>query len=175
MIPRALSVILEIALSQRCETAIRRLYKRGSANYFVNISTGKTAVVLLSGRIGKARRPSSGRSMPTVTRITSIIYSTLLSHLGGESFKVLGSQPNEEGVIVTSRINGVVPMGVDWQLSPTDNGHKLTNLFVGGINMASLQHSVQRNSVRMQALLAALREKEFEATASSDKRPGAPS
>ena len=71
-------------------------------------------------------------------------------------------------------------MVVDWQLSPTDNGDKVTNLFVGGINMASLQHSemvsvIQRNSGRMQALLAALREKEFEATASSDKRPSAPS
>jgi len=37
-------------------------------------------------------------------------------------------------------------------------------LFVGGINMAGLQHSdmvsvIQRNSGRMQALLAALRDK----------------
>jgi len=65
---------------------------------------------------------------------------------------------------VTSRINGVVPMEVDWQLNPTNNGYKVTNLFVGGINMASLQHSemvsvIQRNSGQMQALLAALREK----------------
>jgi phospholipid transport system substrate-binding protein len=93
-----------------------------------------------------------------------IIYSTLLSHLGGESFKVLGSQPNEQGVIVTSRINGVVPVEVNWQLNPTNNGYKVTNLFVGGINMASLQRSemvsvIQRNSEQMQALLTALREK----------------
>jgi phospholipid transport system substrate-binding protein len=93
-----------------------------------------------------------------------IIYSTLLSHLGGESFKVLGSQPNEQGVIVTSRINGVVPVEVNWQLNPTNNGYKVTNLFVGGINMASLQRAemvsvIQRNSEQMQALLTALREK----------------
>jgi len=93
-----------------------------------------------------------------------IIYSTLLSHLGGESFKVLGSQPNEEGVIVTSRIDGIVPMGVDWQLKPTNNRYKVTNLFVNGINMASLQHSemvsvIQRNSWQIQALLAVLNEK----------------
>ena len=40
----------------------------------------------------------------------------------------------------------------------------MTNLFVGGINMASVQHSevvsvIQRNSGQMQALLVALREK----------------
>jgi len=93
-----------------------------------------------------------------------IVYSTLLSHLDGRSFTVLGSQPNEEGVIVTSRIDGLVQMVVDWQLNPTDKGHKVTNLFVGGINMASMQRSemvsvIQRNSGQMQALLAALREK----------------
>jgi ABC-type transporter MlaC component len=65
---------------------------------------------------------------------------------------------------VTSRINGVVPIAVDWQLNPTNNGYKVTNLFVSGINMASMQRSdvisvVQRNSGQMQALLTALREK----------------
>ena len=93
-----------------------------------------------------------------------IVYSTLLGHLGGESITVLGSQPDESGVLVTSRINGIAPVMVDWQLNPTNNGYKVTNLFVGGINMASLQHSemvsvIQRNSGQMQALLAALREK----------------
>jgi phospholipid transport system substrate-binding protein len=93
-----------------------------------------------------------------------IVYSTLLGHLGGESFTVLGSQPNDEGVIVTSRIDGVVPIGVDWQLKPTDNGYKVTNLIVSGINMASMQRSdlvsvIQRNSGQMQGLLVALREK----------------
>ena len=77
---------------------------------------------------------------------------------------MLGSQPNEEGVIVTSRINGIVPIVVDWQLKPTNNGYKVTNLFVAGVNMASVQRSevvsvIQRNSGQMQALLVALREK----------------
>jgi len=93
-----------------------------------------------------------------------IVYSTLLGHLGGETFTVLGSRPTEQGVIVTSRIDGIVPIVVDWQLNPTNNGYKVTNLFVGGINMASVQHSevvsvIQRNSGQMQALLVALREK----------------
>jgi ABC-type transporter MlaC component len=93
-----------------------------------------------------------------------IIYSTLLGHLGGDSFKVLGSQPNAEGVIVASRITGVVPISVDWQLNPTDIGYKVTNLFVGGINMASVQHDevlsvIENNDGEMQALLVAMRDK----------------
>jgi phospholipid transport system substrate-binding protein len=93
-----------------------------------------------------------------------IVYSTLLGRLAGETFKVMGSHPNEEGVIVTSLINGIVPMLVDWQLNQTYNGYKVTNLFVGGINMASMQRSdvvsvIQRNSGQMQALLVAMRDK----------------
>jgi len=45
-----------------------------------------------------------------------VVYSTLLAHFGGESFTVLRSQPNAEGVIVTSRINDAEPIEVDWQL-----------------------------------------------------------
>jgi ABC-type transporter MlaC component len=93
-----------------------------------------------------------------------IVYSTLLGHVGGKSFTVLGSGPSEEGVIVTSRIDGIVSIGVDWLLNPTNNGYKVTNLLVGGIDMASLQRSdlvsvVQRNSGQVQALLVALRVK----------------
>jgi ABC-type transporter MlaC component len=55
-------------------------------------------------------------------------------------------------------------MEVDWQLTPTNNGYKVINLFVGGINMASVQHSdlvsvIQRNDGQMQALLVAMRDK----------------
>ena len=44
-----------------------------------------------------------------------------------------------------------------------NNGYKVINLFVGGINMASVQHSdvvsvIQRNSGQMQALLVAMRD-----------------
>jgi phospholipid transport system substrate-binding protein len=93
-----------------------------------------------------------------------IVYSTLLGHLRGENFTVLGSRPSEEGVIVASRVSGIVSIGVDWLLTPTNNGYKVTNLFVGGIDMAGMQRSdlvsvVQRNSGQVQALLVALREK----------------
>jgi phospholipid transport system substrate-binding protein len=96
-----------------------------------------------------------------------IVYSTLLGHLSDESFTVLGSQTDQEGVIVTSRItgiNGAAPIAVDWQLNRTNNGYKVTKVIASGIDMASLQRSdlvsvIQRNSGHVQALLVALREK----------------
>lgn len=94
-------------------------------------------------------------------------YSGPLGHLGGESFTVLGSEPDQGGVIVTSRMNwidGAAPIEFDWQLNPTSNGYKVTNVIVSGIDMASVQRSdvvsvIQRNSGQMQVLLAALRDK----------------
>jgi phospholipid transport system substrate-binding protein len=95
-----------------------------------------------------------------------IAYSTAFRALGGESFKVLGSQPDKGRVIVTSRIeiNDAAPIRVDWQLNPTNRGYKVTDVIVNGISMASAQHSdlvsvIQRNSGRLPALLVALREK----------------
>jgi ABC-type transporter MlaC component len=99
-------------------------------------------------------------------RVTDALGFEKLVHLGIGDGRIAteGSQPNEEGVIVTSRINGLVPIEVDWQLNPSDNGYKVTNLFVSGIDMARMQRSdlvsvVRRNSGHVQALLVALREK----------------
>ena len=95
-----------------------------------------------------------------------IAYSAALRSLGGESFKVLGSQPDKGRVIVTSRIeiNDAAPIRVDWQLNPTNRGYRVTDVIVNGISMASAQHSdlvsvIQRNSGHVPALLVAMREK----------------
>jgi phospholipid transport system substrate-binding protein len=95
-----------------------------------------------------------------------IAYSTALRTLGGESFKVLGSQLDKGRVIVTSRIeiNDAAPVRIDWQLNPTNRGYKVTDLIVNGISMASAQHSdlvsvIQRSNGQLPALLVAMREK----------------
>jgi phospholipid transport system substrate-binding protein len=93
-----------------------------------------------------------------------IAYSLPLGQLGAQSFKVLGGQADQEGIIVMSRIDGVVQLKVDWRLKPTAIGYKVTNVIVNGIDMAMLQRSdmvsvIERNSGQMQPLLAALREK----------------
>jgi phospholipid transport system substrate-binding protein len=96
-----------------------------------------------------------------------IVYSTLLSHISDESFTVLGSQPDQEGVVVRSQITGIAGtanISVDWQLHQTNNGYKVNNVVVSGVNMASMQNSdlvsvIQRNNGQLPALLVALRDK----------------
>jgi len=95
-----------------------------------------------------------------------IAFSAALRSLGGESFKVLGSRPDKQQLMVTSQIqiNGAAPISVDWHLNPTNYGYKVTDLIVNGISMASAQHSdlvsvIQRNNGHLPALLIALREK----------------
>lgn len=92
-------------------------------------------------------------------------YSAYLGVLGGQSVRVLGSRPNEEGVIVASSITGInAPIRVEWQLNPTNYGYKVTDVIVDGISMATTQHAelvsfIQRNSGQVPVLLVALREK----------------
>jgi|SRR5271169_2998555 len=93
-------------------------------------------------------------------------YSAALGLLSNARFEVMGSQPDEQGVIVTSRISliGTEPIRVDWQLNPTDHGYKVIDVIVGGISKATMQHAdlvsvIQRNGGHMSALLVALREK----------------
>jgi phospholipid transport system substrate-binding protein len=95
-----------------------------------------------------------------------ILYSAHLGALGGENFKVLGSQTDNERIIVASRIqiNGAAPISIDWQLKSISGGYKVTDVIVNGISMASAQHSdlvsvIQRNNGHVSALLIALREK----------------
>lgn len=96
----------------------------------------------------------------------AIGYSTAFTALGGESFKIVGSRPDKEGVIVTSRIeiHGAAPITLNWQLNSTNHGYKVTDVTVDGISMASRQHSelisvLQRNGGQMSALLVAMRDK----------------
>jgi phospholipid transport system substrate-binding protein len=168
MIRRALSAILEVAPSQRWETGIRRPAKQGRfrqlfRQYFDVEACARSA---LGPYWLKATAPQRQEFVELYEDYVVIGYSAHLGALGGESFKVLGSHPDKGRVIVTSRfqINSAAPIGVDWQLNPTNHGYKVTDLIVNGISMASAQHSdlvsvIQRNNGHVPALLAALREK----------------
>ena len=93
-------------------------------------------------------------------------YSNALRALGGQRFEVLGSQPDKDRIIVSSRIqiHDAAPIRVDWQLNRTNHGYKVTDVIVNRISMASTQHSdlvsvIQRNNGHVPALLVAMREK----------------
>jgi phospholipid transport system substrate-binding protein len=93
-------------------------------------------------------------------------YSSALRALGGATFEVLRSQPDKEGVIVSSRVqmNDRAPIRVDWRLNPTNHGYKVTDVIVNGISTATTQHDelvsvIQRHAGHVPSLLVALREK----------------
>ncbi len=93
-------------------------------------------------------------------------YSAALRALGGARFDVLGSQPDREGVLVSSRvqIDGDAPIRIDWRLNPANHGYKVTDVIINGISTASTQHAdlvsvIQRHNGHVQSLLIAMREK----------------
>jgi phospholipid transport system substrate-binding protein len=98
---------------------------------------------------------------------TTLAYSHRLAQYSGETLKVTGSRAEPEGSIVTSFIlhtNGAPPARVDWRLSLTDGGYKITDVIVEGISMAVTQRSefasvIRRHGGQVQGLLTLLRQK----------------
>ena len=168
MIRRALSAILEVAPSQPMPNgdtaaAKQERFRQLFRQYFDVEACARSA-------LGTYWRTATALQRQEFVELYEdyvvIGYSTALRALGGESFEVLGSQPDKEGVIVSSRIqiNGAAPIRVDWRLNPTNHGYKVTDVIVNGISTASTQHSdlvsvIQRNNGHVPSLLVALREK----------------
>jgi phospholipid transport system substrate-binding protein len=93
-------------------------------------------------------------------------YSTRLGEYGGEPFRVTGSRPNGDEVVVSSEI--LRPNGnrieVDWYLVGGPGRYKITDVYVGGVSMKVTQRDefasvIQRNGGQVGALLAQLRQK----------------
>ena len=137
---------MEVAPSRRCQMGIPWQTQAGAVRsqlfhqYFdlEACARSRSRVILAKGD------GAAAASLSNFTRITSSSAIRCPPRaLGGENFKVLGSQPDKERVIVTSRIqiNGTAPIRVDWQLNPTNHGYKVTDLIVNGLSMASTQHS----------------------------------
>lgn len=93
-------------------------------------------------------------------------YSARLAEYGGEPFRVLGTRPGPDGMVVTSEIirsNGA-PVQLDWYLTNVGGQLKITDVYVGGVSMKVTQRDefgsiIQRNGGRIDALLAQLRQK----------------
>jgi phospholipid transport system substrate-binding protein len=93
-------------------------------------------------------------------------YSARLGQYGGAPFRVTGSRPSGNEIVVTSEIlrPGGAPIQVDWFL--VDQGGRLliTDVYVGGVSMKVTQRDefasvIQRNGGQVGALLAQLRQK----------------
>jgi len=119
MIQRALSTILELAplaamrngdtavVQGRFRQLFRQYFRRGSLCF----------VLPLGPHWENTTAPQRLGVRQALRGLHRHRLFYLLGRLSGESITVLGSQPNEEGVIVTSRINGIVAIAVDWQLN----------------------------------------------------------
>jgi phospholipid transport system substrate-binding protein len=95
------------------------------------------------------------------------VHGTRLSDFNGETFKVRGSRPEGNGVIVSADLispGGEGPIKVDWRLV-TDNGaFKINDIIIEGISMMVTQRSefasvIQRHGGQVGGLLALMRTK----------------
>ena len=95
-------------------------------------------------------------------------YAVRFNEYGGQQLKVTAARAEgDDAALVQSMIaqpNGAPPLRVDWRVSKTDNGYRISDVVVEGISMAVTQRQefssvIQRNGGQLDALLKLLREK----------------
>jgi len=95
-------------------------------------------------------------------------YAQRFADYQGESFKVLGSSPEDDKVMVVqsqiTRMNPPQPIRVDWRVLRTDQGLRIVDVIVEGVSLSVTQRSefasvIQRNGGKIGGLLDALRQK----------------
>ncbi|HTV44349.1 MAG TPA: ABC transporter substrate-binding protein [Stellaceae bacterium] len=95
------------------------------------------------------------------------VYTARLSDFNGEQFKVSGSRPDQDAVIVSTDVitpGAPQPLKVDWRLINDDGQFKISDVIVEGVSMAVTQRSefasvIQRHGGQVQGLLDLMREK----------------
>jgi phospholipid transport system substrate-binding protein len=95
------------------------------------------------------------------------VYTTRLSDFGGEQFKVSGSRPDQDAVIVSTDVitpGAPQPLKIDWRLVNDGGAFKIADVIVEGVSMMVTQRSefasvIQRHGGQVQDLLNLMREK----------------
>jgi len=101
------------------------------------------------------------------------VYGTRLSSFNGETFRVKGSRPEGNGVVVATDIlnpGGEPPIKVDWRLISDNGAFKINDVIIEGISMLVTQRSefasiIQRHGGQVGGLLALMRERTRTASA----------
>jgi phospholipid transport system substrate-binding protein len=101
------------------------------------------------------------------------VYGTRLSSFNGETFKVKGSRPEGNGVVVATDIlnpGGEPPIKVDWRLISDNGAFKINDVIIEGISMLVTQRSefaavIQRHGGQVGGLLEMMRERNRTASA----------
>jgi phospholipid transport system substrate-binding protein len=95
-------------------------------------------------------------------------YANRFSDYSGQTLKVTGERKeSERTTIVSSEItqpSGTPPAKVDWRVTTTPNGPKITDVSIGGVSMAltyrdQFASAIQRGGGKVSALIAELQDK----------------
>lgn len=95
------------------------------------------------------------------------VYTARFSDFGGEQFKISGSRPDQDGVVVSTDVitpGAPQPLKLDWRLVSDDGAFKISDVIVEGVSMAVTQRSefasvIQRHGGQVQGLIDLMREK----------------
>jgi phospholipid transport system substrate-binding protein len=96
-----------------------------------------------------------------------LVYSTRLADFNGETFRVRGSRPDAEGVVVLTEFftsGHPTPLRVDWRVITDGGDLKIVDVVVDGISMLVTERSefasvIRRHGGDLGGLLAMMREK----------------
>ena len=92
-------------------------------------------------------------------------YSARLGQYSGEPFRVAGARQDGDETVVTSQIveESGQAVAIDWYVTDTAAGYKITDVYVGGVSMAVTERdefaSVIQRSGGIAGLIAQLRQK----------------
>jgi phospholipid transport system substrate-binding protein len=95
------------------------------------------------------------------------VYTARLSDFGGEQFKISGSRPDADAVIVSTDVftpGAPQPLKIDWRLVNDAGAFKISDVIVEGVSMAVTQRSefasvIQRHGGQIQGLIDLMRQK----------------
>jgi phospholipid transport system substrate-binding protein len=95
------------------------------------------------------------------------VYTARLSDFGGEQFKISGSRPDADAVIVSTDVimpGAPQPLKIDWRLVNDAGAYKISDVIVEGVSMAVTQRSefasvIQRHGGQIQGLIDLMRQK----------------
>lgn len=131
-------------------------------NDFDVVGIGRFAI----GRYWQALSPDQQQEFLRLFREYTVkAYADKLGQYGGARFEVTGSQPADDGAIVTSEVIRPTgsPVEIDWHLIRQDGQYKVSDVYVDRVSMKITQRDefakiIQNNGGRPGALLAVLRQ-----------------
>lgn len=118
------------------------------------------------GRYWRALNPAQQQEFLQLYREYTVqAYVEKLGKFGGAQFRVIGSEPYGDGVVVNSEAfpPGGNAVRIDWHLVPSGDGYKVNDVMVDQVSMKVTQRDefariIQNNGGQPGALLAVMRE-----------------